>query len=108
MTLVPFPIALALLFVYGLCTSTGMVVFSSTVQTAVPDRIRGRVFTLLDVSWSAMRLLSLALGGIIVDALGVAPLFWMGGVLLAAAGLLGLALLGKHDFRGAPVADAPA
>ncbi len=105
---VPFPIALALLFVYGLCTSTGMVVFSSTVQGAVPDRVRGRVFTLLDVSWSAMRLLSLALGGVIVDALGVAPLFWMGGVLLAAAGLLGLALLGKHDFRGAPVAEAPA
>ena len=59
------PSALVILFVYGLCTSTGMVVFSSTVQGAVPDQVRGRVFTLLDVSWNAMRLLSLALGGLL-------------------------------------------
>jgi MFS family permease len=97
--LTPLPAALAILFVYGLCTSTGMVVFSSTVQGAVPDEVRGRVFTLLDVSWSAMRLLSLALGGVAVDAVGIQPLFWAGGALLALAGALGLALLGQHDFR---------
>ena len=44
-----------------------------------------------------------ALGGLVVDALGVAPLFWIGGGLLALAGGLGLALLGRHDFRGAPI-----
>jgi MFS family permease len=102
----PLPVALFILFVYGLNTSTGMVVFSSTVQGAVPDAVRGRVFTLLDVSWSAMRLLSLALGGLVVDALGVQPLFWVGGGLLALAGLLGLALLGRHDFRAAAPAVA--
>nr|MBA2463350.1 MFS transporter [Nocardioidaceae bacterium] len=59
----PLPVALLLLFVYGLNTSTGVVVFTSTVQGAVPDAVRGRVFTLLDVTWSAMRLLSLGLGG---------------------------------------------
>jgi predicted MFS family arabinose efflux permease len=79
----PLPIALLLLFVYGLNTSTGMVVFNSTVQGAVPDAARGRVFTLQDVTWSAMRLLSLALGGLIVDAIGIEPLFWVGGALLA-------------------------
>jgi MFS family permease len=101
----PLPVALAILFVYGLNTSTGMVVFSSTVQGAVPDAVRGRVFTMLDVSWSAMRLLSLGLGGVVVDRLGVQPLFWIGGGLLALAGLLGLALLGRHDFRSpAPAA----
>lgn len=94
------PAALVILFVYGLCTSTGMVVFSSTVQGAVPDRVRGRVFTLLDVSWNAMRLLSLALGGLLVDVVGIEPVFWVGGALLALAGLLGLALLGDHDVRG--------
>ena len=82
--------------------STGMVVFSSTVQAIVPDAVRGRVFTLLDASWSAMRLLSLALGGLVVDAFGVEPLFWVGGTLLALAGVLGLLLLGGHDFRVAP------
>jgi len=95
----PLPVALGILFVYGLNTSTGMVVFSSTVQGAVPDRVRGRVFTLLDVTWNTMRLLSLGLGGLMVDAVGIRALFWVGGVLLALAGFLGLSLLGRYDFR---------
>jgi len=94
----PLPIALVILFVYGLNTSTGMVVFNSTVQGAVPDDVRGRVFTLLDVTWSAMRLISLGIGGLIVDVLGIRELFWGGGGLLALAGILGLVLLGDHDF----------
>ena len=101
----PLPIALLILFVYGLCTSTGMVVFSSTVQGTVPEHVRGRVFTLLDVSWSAMRLLSLGLGGLLVDAVGVQPVFWICGALLAGAGLLGLLLLGQHDFRAPPASQ---
>jgi len=95
----PLPTALVLLFIYGLNTSTGMVVFNSTVQGAVPDTMRGRVFTLLDVTWSAMRLISLAIGGLVVDAIGIQALFWGGGTMLAVAGLLGLLLLGRHDFR---------
>ena len=95
----PVPVALLLLFIYGLNTSTGMVVFNSTVQGAVTDAVRGRVFTLLDVTWSAMRLLSLGLGGLIVDGIGIQPLFWLGGALLVAAGGLGLLLLGGYDLR---------
>jgi len=95
----PLPVALLILFIYGLNTSTGMVVFSSTVQGAVPEHVRGRVFTLLDVTWNAMRLLSLALGGVIVDVWGIAPLYWLGGALLTLAGVLGLTLLGGHNFR---------
>ncbi len=95
-----------ILFVYGLNTSTGMVVFNSTIQGAVPDRVRGRVFTLSDVTWNAMRLLSLALGGVLVDAVGIRPLYWTGGALLATAGVLGLALLGGYDFRARDAAAA--
>jgi MFS family permease len=95
----PLPIALIIMFFYGLNTSTGMVVFTSTVQGAIPDRVRGRIFTLPDVSWNAMRLMSLALGAVMVDAIGIQPLFWTGGALLAGAGVLGLLLLGDHDFR---------
>jgi MFS family permease len=95
----PLPVALGILFVYGLNTSTGIVVFNSTVQGAVPERVRGRVFTLLDVTWSAMRLLSLSLGGLLVDVVGVRALYWAGGSLLALAGLAGLALLEGYDFR---------
>jgi len=98
-TFTPLPIALLLLLIYGLNTSTGMVVFNSTIQAVVPEAVRGRVFTLFDVTWSAMRLLSLALGGVLVDAFGIQPLFWGGGVLLAAAGVLGLALLRDRDLR---------
>lgn len=95
----PLPFALMILFIYGLNTSTGMVVFTSTVQGAIPERVRGRVFTLLDVTWSAMRLLSLAIGGVLVDRVGIRPLYWGGGILLALAGVLGLVLLGRYDFR---------
>ena len=91
----PLPIALVILFVYGLNTSTGIVVFNSVVQSLVPDEVRGRVFTLLDVTWNGMRLISLALGGVLVDAIGIQPLFWVGGALLALAGLLGLVLLDR-------------
>ncbi len=102
----PLPIALLILFVYGLNTSAGMVVFNSTVQGAVPDRVRGRVFPLLDMSWNAMRLLSHAIGAVVVDTLGIRPLFWAGGTLLAFAGVLGLILLGDHDFRQPSTADS--
>ena len=97
----PVPVALLLLFIYGLNTSTGIVVFNSTVQGAVPDAFRGRVFTLLDVTWSGMRLLSLALGGVLVDAVGIGPVFWIGGALLTLAGALGLLLLGGRNFQSA-------
>lgn len=104
----PLPVALLILFVYGLNTSTGMVVFNSMVQGAVPDRLRGRIFTLLDVTWSAMRLLSLALGGVLADLFGVRLVFWSGGALLVLAGVLGLALLGRHDFRAVTTAPPSA
>lgn len=96
----PFPIALAILFVYGLNTSTGMVVFNSTIQGGIPERMRGRVFTLLDVDWSAFQLVSLAVAAVIVDRLGVEPLYWIGGSLLAAAGALGLWLFRDARFTG--------
>lgn len=95
----PLPVAMLILFVYGLNTSTGSVVFNSTLQGAIPDEVRGRVFTLLDVAWSANRLLSLALGALLVDLVGVRAVFWSGGALLALAGALGLALLGDYDFQ---------
>jgi MFS family permease len=95
----PLPVALAIMFVYGLNTSTGMVVFNATLQDTIPDAVRGRVFTLLDVTWSAARLLSLAAGAVLVDVVGIQAVFWLGGALLAGAGLLGLTLFGGDDFR---------
>lgn len=93
-----FPLALFLLFVYGLNTSSGMVVYNSIMQTSVPDRVRGRVFTLMDMTWSIMEILSIAMGGLLADALGIRSVYYFGGGLLIAAGLLGLAWLGRYRF----------
>lgn len=95
----PLPLVLVILFVYGLNTSTGLVVFNATLQGVIPDAIRGRIFTLFDVSWNAMRLLSLAAGSLAAEAVGIQPVYWAGGALLATAGGLGLALLGSDDLR---------
>jgi len=92
---VGLPWALAVLFVYGLNTSTGVVASHSILQTVIPDRVRGRVFTLLDVTWAAMRLLSLGLGGLLADRLGISAVYLIGGALLILAGALGLGLLGR-------------
>lgn len=51
-----------------------------------------------------MRLLSLAAGAVMVATLGVRALFWAGGVFLMVAAVLGLLLLGFHDFRQEPSA----
>jgi len=92
---VGLPWALMILFIYGLNTSTGMVASNTILQTVIPNRVRGRVFTLLDVTWAAMRLLSLGLGGLLADRFGIAAVYIAGGTLLALAGALGLALLGR-------------
>jgi MFS family permease len=92
---VGLPWALAILFIYGLNTATGMVASNTILQTTIPDRVRGRVFTLLDTTWAAMRLLSLGLGGLLADRFGISAVYVAGGALLALAGVLGLALLGR-------------
>jgi MFS family permease len=95
----PLPVALLILFVYGLNTSTGMVVYNSLMQSQVPEGVRGRVYTLMDLTWSLMSLVSLAIGGLLVDSVGVEVVYYMGGTLLAITGVLGLALLGNYSFK---------
>jgi MFS family permease len=100
-TFTPLPIALLILLVYGLNTSAGMVVFNSVLQGGIAEDVRGRIFTLFDVTWNGMRLVSLALGGALIDVIGVQPLFWGSGALLVGAGLLGLACLSDDIVRRA-------
>ncbi len=102
------PWALAILFVYGLNTSTGVVASNSILQTVIPDRVRGRVFTLLDVTWAAMRLTSLGLGGLLADRLGISAVYLIGGALLTLAGALGLGLLGHLPLVHGDAPDEPA
>ena len=88
-----FGVALAALGVYGVGTSTGMVTYNSLLQATVPDRLRGRIFAFYDVVWQASRLASIGAGGVLADAVGIRAVYLFGGLLLLAAGGLGLALL---------------
>ncbi|MDQ3146997.1 MAG: MFS transporter [Actinomycetota bacterium] len=86
-------VAVGSLAVYGIGTSTGMVTFSSLLQAEVPEVQRGRVFSGFDMLWQFGRLASIALGGALADAFGIRAVYYLGGVLLIVAGLLGLAVL---------------
>jgi hypothetical protein len=83
-------IAGAALGLYGTSTSTGMVAYQATLQTAVPAETRGRAFALYDVVWNAARLVSLGAGGILAEVVGIRAVYVLGGALLLAASLVGL------------------
>ncbi|MBA2387510.1 MAG: MFS transporter [Acidimicrobiia bacterium] len=78
------------LVVYGMSTSTGMVAYQSTLQTVVPSDTRGRVFAFYDVLWNSSRLLSLAIGGVVTELLGVRIVYLVAGLLLFGAAAIGL------------------
>ena len=82
-------VAFAALGAYGVGTSTGMIAYQATLQTEVPTEVRGRAFALYDVLWNAARLLSLGLGGLLADAVGIRAVYVLGGLMLLAAGGVG-------------------
>ena len=83
-------IAAGALTVYGVGTSTGMIAYQSTLQTAVRTDLRGRAFAFYDVLWNAARLVSLGLGGLLADQVSIQAVYAVGGVLLLVAGAIGL------------------
>jgi predicted MFS family arabinose efflux permease len=87
------PVAWLLLFIYGLNTSSGMVVYQTWVQRQVPDAVRGRVFTWLDVVWNVMKIVSIGLGAWLAERAGVEVVYYLGGSLLFTSGLIGLMAL---------------
>ncbi|MBI1881754.1 MAG: MFS transporter [Chloroflexi bacterium] len=89
----PPPLAWLLLFVYGLNTSSGMIVYQSWVQREVPDAVRGRVFTWLDVVWNVMKVVSLGWGGWLAERAGVEVVYYVGGTMRILAGLIGITML---------------
>ncbi len=55
----------------------------------MPSGLRGRVFAGFDMLWQTGRLLSLILGGLLADTLGVRAVYYLGGILLIAAAAIG-------------------
>jgi MFS family permease len=106
-TVTALPAALSALVCYGIGTSTGNIALSTVIQSHVPDRLRGRVFSAFDLLWQSMRLASLLLGGILADTAGIRAVYYLGGALLAAAALTGLTLLGPQNPRPARATAEP-
>lgn len=101
-----FAVALGALAVYGLGTSTGNVTYNSALQAATPERLRGRVFAFYDVVWQTARLISIGVGGVLADQLGVRGVYIMGGSLLLAAAGLGFARVPSSTMIN-PIPDRP-
>ena len=70
---------------HGVGTSTGAVTFNSSLQAKTPDRLRGRVFAGFDMPWQTGCLLSMILGGLLADAVGIRAVYYAGAIGLAAA-----------------------
>lgn len=90
--------AAAVLALYGVNTSSGMVSFQRLVQEGVDPELRGRAFALLDGVWQSGRLASIAAGGFAASAFGVRPLYAAGGALLVVAALVGAIGLPRGTF----------
>ena len=92
-----FPLALAALVFYGVATSSANAVYGTTLQTTVPDEARGRVFVVYDMIWGSARLVSIGVGGLLADAVGVTSVYFLGAALLFVAGLTGLARTSRDE-----------
>ena len=100
-----FGLALAALAGYGVGTSTGNVTYNTALQATTPDRLRGRVFAFYDVVWQAARLVSIGVGGVLADQLGIRAVYVLGGALLIAAAALGLLRIPRSAMTAPVVAD---
>jgi len=53
------------------------------------------VFAFYDVVWQSGRLASIAVGGVLADAIGIRAVYVFGGALLLAAGVMGMTCSGR-------------
>lgn len=71
------------------------------VQRGTPDRVRGRVFTLLMSSTYAVFGLGMVAAGPLTGSLGAREVWWISAAVFALAGLVGYALLGEEAGESA-------
>ena len=89
-----FPLALAIMLVMGISSSTYMITIMSSLQLLVPDNMRGRVMGFYGMTWSIMPLGG-AQAGAIATFLSVQVAVAIGGALVAAFAL-GPALVNRQ------------
>ena len=82
---------------------------ATMLQTGVADNFRGRVYGAIHTTIALVGLVSLWLGGVFGDILGIVPILSVAGVITFLAGVLGLVLLPKSTLPRKPIEDeAPA
>ena len=93
-----YSLALALMFVMGSFTSMYMISIMSTLQTMVPDGMRGRVMGFYGMTWSLMPLGGLQAGAIasIIGAPIGAPVALAIGGLAVSAFAMGPAMINSR------------
>jgi MFS family permease len=79
----------------GLCPIIGW----TLVQTRAPAHLRGRTVALITFGLAGLQPVSLALAGVLGDALGPRTLLVAGGVIAGVAGLYGLSRAALRDVR---------
>ena len=89
-----YPLALALMVVMGVASSTYMITIMSSLQLLVPDNMRGRVMGFYGMTWSIMPLGGFQAGAI-ANFVGVPIALAIGGGLVAAFAL-GPALINRQ------------
>ncbi|MBN1260503.1 MAG: MFS transporter [Anaerolineae bacterium] len=107
-----FPLAVGGLFFGGAMNALCNGSFNALVQQVVAPEVQGRVFTVIGSLCAAMMPLSMAITGPLADAIGVRPLYWIGGlaqIILGIAGFLIPAIMDlENNHQVASVALRPA
>jgi predicted MFS family arabinose efflux permease len=91
---------IALLFVVGWMVTPLQAMLQTIVQTASTDATRGRVVSILQASLSTASVVSMAIGGVFGDLIGIRAVYLAAAVLVVVAAGVSLVL-----FRG--VASRP-
>jgi MFS family permease len=88
------PLALVLLFIFGISTSSYMISIQSSLQMLVPNRLRGRVMGFYGMTWSIMPLGGMY-AGVVAGLVGVPWAIAIGGLLVSGFAI-GPALLNRN------------
>jgi MFS family permease len=97
---------LLLLFLVGLILTPLQAMVSTVLQTQTADAARGRVASLMSASVSTASVVSMAVGGVLGDVIGVRWVFVVAGAVAVLASLIAL-LLFRSVHREPTAVAAP-
>ena len=98
------PLVLLVLACMGACEAVINVAVPTLLQQAVPDELRGRVFSVQNVVLTTLMIAGMGLAGAGAEVLAVQTVFSIGGIISIVGGLLGFKVLAEPAAAAAPVA----